>query len=223
MSQFKENVLHELQHVKLTDEKKQRIAQKVRNRNKHRSTSQRTYRIVLATFTLLAIGFSALIALNSQQRTATMQGAALQQDTVQWSFWSYLANDWVKGMLLLSFFVMLAMIIKRILRKKGYGLPVCIACGEIWSAKQARKLYWKNGQQIACPHCSKKLYRTQKSAQLAGMLNMPIPFMVIVLQAFDQFLIGLIFYMLSSVIFIYLLIPDIVKLQENDPSKEPLW
>ncbi|WP_409369256.1 TIGR04104 family putative zinc finger protein [Lysinibacillus sp. 38-6] len=224
MNQFKENVLHELQHVKLTDEKKQRIAQKVRNRRKHRSTSQRTYRIVLATFTLLAVGLSALIARNSQQRTATMQGAAVQHDTGQWSFWSYLANDWVKGMLLLSFFVIIAMIIKRILRKKGYGLPVCTACGEIWSAKQARKLYWKNyGQQNACPHCNKKLYRTQKSAQLAGMLNMPIPFMVIVLQAFDQFLIGLVFYMLSSVIFIYLLIPHIVKLQENDPSKEPLW
>ena len=222
MNQFKENVLQELQHVKLTDEKKQRIAQKVRNRSKQRS-SQRTYRIVLTTFTLLAIGFSVLIAFNSEQRTATMQGAALQQNTVQWSFWSYLANDWVKGILLVSFFVMLAWIMKRILHKKGFGLPVCIACGETWSAKQARKLFWKGGQQMVCPHCSKKLYRTQKSAQLAGMLNMPIPFMVIGLQAFDQFLIGLLFYAISSIIFIYLLIPDIVKLQENDPSNEPLW
>ncbi|MFJ5763757.1 TIGR04104 family putative zinc finger protein [Lysinibacillus sp. NPDC093210] len=222
MNQFKENVLHELQHVKLSEEKKQRIAQKVRAKSKHRSSSQLQYRIVLATFTLLAIGFSVLVSPKTEPRTRPLQGAALQQETERWSLWTLLELDWVKGLLLISIFVSIALIIKRILHKKGYGLPVCIECGEIWTAKQVRKLYWKNGQ-MECPHCRKKQYRTKKSVQLSAILNLPIPFIVFLNQAFDHFFIGIVFFIASSVIYHYLLLPDIVKLQEEDPTNEPLW
>lgn len=222
MNRFKENVLHELQHVKLSEEKKLRIAQKARAKSKSKSSGQHQYRIVLATFTLLAIGFSALMTQKSEQQTTPMQGAAIQQESERWTIWSVLEHDWVKGLLLICISVSIALIIKRILHKKGYGLPVCIACGENWSAKQVRKLYWKNGQ-IECPHCSKKQYRTKKSVQLSGLLNIPIPFIVFLGQVFDQFFIGILFFIASSVIFHYLLLPDIVKLQEDDPSNEPLW
>ncbi|MFJ5789648.1 TIGR04104 family putative zinc finger protein [Lysinibacillus sp. NPDC093197] len=222
MNQFKETVLHELQHVKLAEEKKKRIAQKAKAKSKHRSSSQQQYRIVLATFTLLAIGFSVLMSQKTEQRARHSQGAALQQETERWSLWTLLELDWIKGLLLISIFVSVALIIKRILHKKGYGLPVCVECGEIWSAKQVRKLYWKNGQ-MECPHCSKKQYRTKKSVQLSGLLNLPITFIVFLNLAFDHFLIGFIFFIASSVIYHYLLLPDIVKLQEEDPSNEPLW
>jgi CXXC-20-CXXC protein len=222
MNQFKENVLHELQHVKLSEEKKQRIAQKARAKSKHRSSSQLQYRIVLATFTLLAIGFSVLVSQKTEPRTRPLQGAALQQETERWSLWTLLELDWVKGLLLISIFVSIALIIKRILHKKGYGLPVCIECGEIWTAKQVRKLYWKNGQ-MECPHCRKKQYRTKQSVQLSAILNLPIPFIVFLNQVFDHFFIGILFFIASSVIYHYLLLPDIVKLQEEDPTNEPLW
>ncbi|TKI53762.1 hypothetical protein FC756_22285 [Lysinibacillus mangiferihumi] len=222
MNQFKKNVLNELQHVKLSAEKKQQIAQKARSRNRQKQNSQRQYRIVLATFTLLAIGFSVLVTLKTEHPTRTMQGATLQQETNRWSLWMLLEHDWIKGLVLLSLFVTIALWIKRILLKKGYGLPVCMACGEVWTAKLVRKYYWKNGQ-MSCPHCQKVHYRTKKSVQLNAFTNLPIPFMVFINYFFSNLLMGISFYIVSVAIYLYILIPVVIKLQEDDPSNEPLW
>lgn len=220
MNQFKEDVLNELRDVKLTDEKKQAIAQKARSKNKQRRSSPWQYRVVLATFTLFVIGFSYLLSHN--ENSGSHQAASLQQKSDTWSIWTFLQYDLVKGILLFSFLVGIALIIKRVLIKKGYGLPVCIECGETWSEKQARKMYRKNGQ-IECPYCGKKQYRTKKSMQVGGILTFPIPFFVFMQFVFDNITIGIIFFIVGVLIYYRLLAPYVFDLQEDDPINDPLW
>lgn len=220
MNQFKEDVLNELRDVKLTDEKKQAIAQKARSKGKRRSSSPWQYRVVLATFTIFVIGFSYLISQNKAKRTGNHQAAGVQTDT--WSLWTFLQYDLVRGILLFSLMVGVAFIVKRVLIKKGYGLPVCIECGETWSEKQARKMYRKNGQ-LECPYCGKKQYRTKKSMQMGGILTFPIPLMIFMQHFFDNISIGIIFYLAGVFIYYRLLAPYVFDLQEDDPINTPLW
>ncbi len=220
MNQFKEEVLKELRDVSLSDEKKLMIAQKARSKTKQRRSSPWQYRVVLATFTIFVIGFSYLLSHN--KNSGSHQAASLQQKSDTWSIWTFLQYDLVKGILLFSFLVGIALIIKRVLIKKGYGLPVCIECGETWSEKQARKMYRKNGQ-IECPYCGKKQYRTKKSMQVGGILTFPIPFFVFMQFVFDNITIGIIFFIVGVLIYYRLLAPYVFDLQENDPINDPLW
>lgn len=220
MNQFKEDMLKELHEVKLTDEKKQAIAQKARSKTKQRRSSPWQYRVVLATFTMLAIGFSYLLSQN--KHSGSNQAASVQQEADSWSLWTILQNEFVKGILLFSFLVGIALIVKGVLIKKGYGLPVCIECGETWSEKQARKMYRKNGQ-IECPYCGKKQYRTKKSMKMGGILTFPIPLMVFMHMIFNNISIGTIFFMAGVLIYYRLLAPYVFDLQEDDPINDPLW
>jgi len=220
MNQFKEEVLKELRDVSLSDEKKLMIAQKARSKTKQRRSSPWQYRVVLATFTIFVIGFSYLLSHN--KNSGSHQAASLQQESDTWSIWTFLQYDLVKGVLLFSFLVGIALIIKRVLIKKGYGLPVCIECGETWSEKQARKMYRKNGQ-IECPYCWKKQYRTKKSMQVGGILTFPIPFFVFMQFVFENITIGIIFFIVGVLIYYRLLAPYVFDLQENDPINDPLW
>lgn len=220
MNQFKEDVLHELRDIKLTDEKKQAIAQKARSKTKQRRSSPWQYRVVLATFTILAIGFSYLLSQN--KHSGSHQAANVQQEADTWSLWTILQNDFVKGIIIFSFMVGLAFFVKWVLIKKGYGLPVCIECGETWSEKQARKMYRKNGQ-IECPYCGKKQYRSKKSMKMGGILTFPIPLMVFMQLIFNNIAIGTIFFVAGVLIYYRLLAPYVFDLQEEDPINEPLW
>ncbi|MCL1699360.1 TIGR04104 family putative zinc finger protein [Lysinibacillus sp. Bpr_S20] len=220
MNQFKEDVLQELQDVKLTDEKKRMIAQKARSKTKQRRSSPWQYRVVLATFTLFVIGFSYLLSQN--KNSGRHQATSLQQETDTWSIWTFLQYDLVRGILVFSFMVGIAFFIKWVLIKKGYGLPVCIECGETWSGKHARKMYRKNGQ-LECPYCGKKQYRTKKSMQMSGILTFPFPFMVFMQFVFSNITIGIIFYLPSIIIYYRLLAPYVFDLQEDDPINDPLW
>jgi len=220
MNQFKEDVLQELRDIKLTDEKKQAIAQKARSKTKQRKSSPWQYRVVLATFTMLAISFSFLLSQN--KHSGSHQAASLQQEADSWSLWSILQNDIVKGILIFSFMVGLAFLVKWVLIKKGFGLPVCIECGETWSEKQARKMYRKNGQ-LECPYCGKKQYRTKKSMNMGGILAFPIPLMALMHSIFDNISIGTIFFMAGVLIYYRLLAPYVFDLQEDDPINDPLW
>ncbi|MFJ7183074.1 TIGR04104 family putative zinc finger protein [Lysinibacillus xylanilyticus] len=220
MNQFKEEVLKELRDVSLTDEKKLMIAQKARSKTKQRRSSPWQYRVVLATFTIFVIGFSYLLSHN--KNSGSHQAASLQPETDRWSLWTFLQYDLVKGILIFSFLVGIALIIKRVLIKKGYGLPVCIECGETWSEKQARKMYRKNGQ-IECPYCGKKQYRTKKSMKMGGILAFPIPLMALMQHFIDNFSIGLIFFFAGILIYYRLLAPYVFDLQEDDPINDPLW
>ncbi|MFJ8513566.1 TIGR04104 family putative zinc finger protein [Lysinibacillus xylanilyticus] len=220
MNQFKEEVLKELRDVSLTDEKKLMIAQKARSNTKQRRSSPWQYRVVLATFTIFVIGFSYLLSQN--KNLGSHQAASLQQKSDTWSIWTFLQYDLVKGILLFSFLVGIAFIIKWVLIKKGYGLPVCIECGETWSEMQARKMYRKNGQ-LECPYCGKKQYRTKKSMQVGGILTFPIPFFVLMQFVFDNITIGIIFFIVGVLIYYRLLAPYVFDLQENDPINDPLW
>ncbi|MFF2177821.1 TIGR04104 family putative zinc finger protein [Lysinibacillus sp. NPDC058147] len=220
MNQFKEDVLNELRDVKLTDEKKQAIAQKARSKNKQRKSSPWQYRVVLATFTIFVIGFSYLLSHN--KNSGSHQAASIQQEANTWSVWTFLQNDFVKGILLFSFFVGITFIIKRVLIKKGYGLPVCIECGETWSEKQARKMYRKNGQ-LECPYCEEKQYRTKKSMQMGGIIAFPVPFMSFMHYIFNNFTIGIIFFIVAILIYYRQLAPYVYNLQKDDPTNDPLW
>ncbi|MGE7945472.1 TIGR04104 family putative zinc finger protein [Lysinibacillus sp. NPDC093688] len=220
MNQFKEDVLKELRDVKLTDDKKQEIAQKARSKTKQRRSSPWQYRVVLATFTLFVIGFSYL--LSQTKNSGSHQAASLQQEADTWSLWTILQYDLVKGILIFSFMVGLAFFVKWVLIKKGYGLPVCIECGETWSEKQARKMYRKNGQ-IECPYCGKKQYRTKKSMQMGGILAFPIPLMALMQHFIDNISIGIIFFLAGVFIYYRLLAPYVFDLQEDDPINDPLW
>ncbi|MEY9979585.1 TIGR04104 family putative zinc finger protein [Lysinibacillus sp. RC79] len=220
MNQFKEDVLNELRDVKLTDEKKQAIAQKARSKTKQRRSSPWQYRVVLATFTIFVIGFSYLLSHN--KNSGSHQAASLQQEADTWSIWTFLQYDFVKGILIFSFMVGISLIIKRVLIKKGYGLPVCVECGETWSEKQARKMYRKNGQ-LECPYCGKKQYRTKKSMQMSGILTFPFPLMVFMQFVFVNITIGMIFFIAGVFIYYRLLAPYVFDLQEDDPINDPLW
>ncbi|GAB0169210.1 TIGR04104 family putative zinc finger protein [Lysinibacillus sp. CTST325] len=220
MNQFKEDVLNELQDVKLTDDKKQAIAQKARSKTKQRRSSPWQYRVVLATFTIFVIGFSYLLSHN--KNSGSHQAASLQQETDTWSLWTFLQYDLVRGILLFSFFVGIAFIIKRVLIKKGYGLPMCIECGETWSEKHARKMYRKNGQ-LECPYCGKKQYRTKKSMQMGGILAFPFPFISLMHFIFNNITIGIISLVVAVLIYYRQLAPYVFDLQEDDPTNDPLW
>ncbi|MFJ7886524.1 TIGR04104 family putative zinc finger protein [Lysinibacillus xylanilyticus] len=222
MNQFKEEVLKELRDVSISDEKKLMIAQKARSKTKQRRSSPWQYRVVLATFAIFVIGFSYLLSQNKVQRTGSHQAASLQQETDTWSIWTFLQYDLVRGILIFSFMVGIAFIVKRVLIKKGYGLPVCIECGETWSEKQARKMYRKNGQ-LECPYCGKKQYRTKKSMKMGGVLAFPIPLMALMQHFIDNFSIGIIFFLAGVLIYYRLLAPYVFDLQENDPTNDPLW
>lgn len=158
MNQFKEDVLKELQDVKLSQQRKQVIAEKARRKVQRKAGGQWTYRIVFTAFTIFVIGFSYILTQQEGQQSPGHQAASLQSDT--WHWWSLFASDYIRGMILLSIFIGATFIVKRYLLKKGYGLPVCIECGESWSEKDARKLYRKNSG-IVCPHCGQKQYRTK--------------------------------------------------------------
>jgi len=222
MNQFKEDVLKELQDVKLSEERKQMIAQKARSKRERRKSNPWQYRVVLATFTIFVIGFSYLLSQNKDQHTGSHQAASLKQEADTWSIWTFLQYDLVKGILLFSFLVGISFIIKRVLIKKGYGLPVCIECGETWSVKQSRKMYRKNGQ-LECPYCGKKQYRTRKSINMGGILTFPIPLMVFMHIVFDNISIGTIFFLAGAFIYYRLLAPYVFDLQEDDPMNDPLW
>jgi len=220
MNQFKEEVLKELQDVKLSQNRKQLIAEKARRKGKHKAGGQWTYRLVLATFTIFVIGFSYLLTQQKEQRTTSHQAATVQSETGNW--WSLLDSDYVRGILLLGFFIGASFIVKRVLVKKGYGLPVCIECGESWSDKGARKLYRKNSE-IVCPHCGKKQYRTKKSIQISGVMTMPVPLLIMLQHVFHNFFIGIIFFLVGMFFYHHQIAPYVFKLQEKDPMNEPLW
>ena len=220
MNQFKEDLLKELQDVKLSQQRKQLIADKARRQGQRKTGGEWTYRLVLATFTVFVIGFSYILTQQKEQSTTGQQAASTSSDT--WHCWSLFDSDYVRGMLLLGIFIGATFIVKRLLVKKGYGLPVCIECGESWSEKDARKLYRKNGE-IVCPHCGQKQYRTKKSIQISGVMTMPVPLLIMLQHVFQHFVIGLIFFLVGMFFYHHQIAPYVFKLQEKDPMNEPLW
>lgn len=117
MNQFKEDVLKELQDVKLSQQRKQVIAEKARRKVQRKAGGQWTYRIVFATFTIFVIGFSYILTQQKGQQSPGHQAASLQSDT--WHWWSLFASDYIRGMILLSIFIGATFIVKRYLLKKG--------------------------------------------------------------------------------------------------------
>lgn len=222
MNRFKEDVLRELKDIKLTDQKKREMAKKARLQNTMRRSGKWQSRIVLATFALCVFAFSYIYSQDEENKSGGLQGAALQYEKNTSNFWIFLEYDLMRGLLLLSFFICTTLIVKRILKKRGYGLPVCIECGENWSQKQARKLFWEN-RKIECSHCGKKQYRTKKSVQLGLLLNIPISLIAIISNFFDNFLVGITFYLVSVMIYYLRLVPYLFDLQEEDPTNDPLW
>ncbi|MFJ7732614.1 TIGR04104 family putative zinc finger protein [Lysinibacillus sp. NPDC097231] len=222
MNQFKEDVLRELQEVKLTDEKKQAIAQKARRKSTRRGSSPWQYRAVLTTFIIIVISFSFLLLQNKNQPLKTQHQTASQPEVDTSVMWVVLENDWFRGILLISLFMIVAIFTKLRLKKKRFGLPTCIQCGEKWALKQAHKFYWKNGE-IECPNCGKKQYRSKKSMQLAGMVNMHLPLIIFTHYFFDNLFIGIGCYLVGAIFLIYQITPYLFELQEDDPTNTPLW
>ena len=223
MTKFKVDLHRELQSLSLSKERKQQISTKAKtNTFRAKRQSEWKYRIVLATCTILALGFSYLLW---QQKdplpmNPSQTAASNQSDTT--TIWMELNNDFLKTIFLVSFFVLLYIYLKRRHKKRGKGLPVCVKCDEEWSYGEALKCSMKNGE-IPCPKCGQKQYRTKKSSQRGGMIGALIPFMILVSQVFNNSLIGVVVYF-SCLLFIYLSFsPYYVELQEEDPITEPLW
>ena len=220
MNQFKKDLNHELQAVVLSQDKKRLIATKAKVEVKKHSRKKRInwqYRFVLTTFTLLSLGFGYLL-LHQGESAGKLQGAAPVEPGVT-SIWSMLNQDFLKIILLISFFIALRFVIKRRLQKKGNGLPVCVECGEEWSFREALKQCMKNSN-ITCPYCSHKQYRTKKSSLKANLFNIPIPFMVVVPHLFDNFLSGIVVYLFCAAYLLLSLNPYFMELQEKDSINE---
>lgn len=228
MNRFKEDVLREIKDVKLTDQKKREIAKKARMKGKVKRSGGWQYQIALVTFTLCAIAFSYLFTQDDGQRMGSHQGAAIQKDVDSSLIWTFLEFDLVKVFLLFVIHFGITFLIKYILKKRNYGLPVCIQCGEIFSHKQARNLFWKNNvKPIVCSHCGKKQYRTNRSMQLNLAITIPITSTLALSNTFfDNFWMGIGLYLVCFFMYHYQLGSYLFVLQENDPMKEhqkPLW
>ncbi|CAM3212037.1 TIGR04104 family putative zinc finger protein [Filibacter tadaridae] len=221
MSQFKKDLLRELQPMSLSAEKKQLIATKSKAKvhNQKRRVNWQ-YRIVLATFTVFALGFGYL--LRQQGDSANSLQGASPDEALTTINWSILDNDILKTILFFSFFIVLRFLLKRGLRKRGKGLPVCVECGEEWSYREALKQSMKNGG-TTCPYCTKKQYRTKKSVKKTAMLNFFIPFITLVPHLFTNILLGIVVYAICAAYMLFSLSPYYMELQEDDPINEPFW
>ena len=223
MNQFKKDLNHELQAVVLSQEKKQLIATKAKAEVKKHSQKKWInwqYQFVLTAFTFLLLGFGYLL-LQQGESISGLQGAAPFEPTTSIN-WSMLNHDFVKIIIFIVFFVVLRTVIKKRIQKNGKGLPVCVECGEGWSFRDALKQCMKNGN-ITCPNCSHKQYRTKKSSLKVNLLNIPIPFMVVVPHLFDNYLLGIAAYLFCAAYLLFSLNPYFMELQENDSINESLW
>ncbi|MCG7336857.1 hypothetical protein MHZ95_16480 [Sporosarcina sp. ACRSM] len=221
MNQFKNDLYHELQSISLSKEQKQRMVLKAKSkayRQKRRLHWQ--YRFVLATFTVFALGFGYLLWQQNDFSSKTSNAASPETGTVM--SWSILNSDFGKAILIIVFFLGLRLFLKRRLQKKGISLPVCVSCCEEWSHKEALKQSMKN-REMTCPHCGQKQYRTKKSALRGGMLNLFIPFFIIMPQLFEHIFIGLFVYIACVAYLQISLSPYYIELQEKDPINDPLW
>ena len=205
----------------LSQEKKQQIAMKAKNKkHSQKKHVHWQYRFVLTAFMVLSLSFGYLLW-QQGEFTGRLQGAApIEPGTT--TNWSMLNHDFFKIILLISFFIILRLVIKRRLQKKGKGLPVCVECGEEWSFREALKKCMKNSN-ITCPYCGHKQYRTKKSALKANLLNIPIPFLIIIIQLFDNPLLGVVVYLSCAAYLVLSLNPYFVELQEKDPINESLY
>lgn len=220
MNQFKKDLHGELEGMSLSEEKKQFIAMKAKAKNnRQQGRSHWQYRLILTVFTMLSLGFG-YILWQQKESVDRLQGAAPTEPEPTMS-WSMLNHDFWKIILLISFFVMLRMVIKKRLQKKGKGLPVCVECGEEWTFREATKQSWKSSE-VTCPYCTQKQYRTKKSALKGNLLNIPIFSMMFALQffVFDSFLLGLVVYLACAIYFLFSLYPYFMELQKTDPSNE---
>ena len=221
MNQFKEDLNRELQSVSLSKEKKQLIATKAKAKlHSQKKRINWQYRFVLATFTIFAIGFSYLLW--QQEDSASKSQGAAPIEPITTTTWSMLNNDFLKAVLYISFFIILRDLIKRRLQKSGKGLPVCVECGEEWSYREALKQSMKNTK-MTCPYCGQIQYRTKKSRLKGGMLNILIPFMIIVPHLFDNILLGTVVHVSCAAYVMFSLSPYYLELQKKDSINDPLW
>lgn len=221
MNQFKEDLNRELQSVSLSNEKKQLITTKAKAKlHSQKKRINWQYRFVLATFTIFAIGFSYLLW--QQEDPASKSQGAAPIEPVTTTNWLILNNDFLKAILFISFFIILRILIKRSLQKSGKGLPVCVECGEEWSYREALKRSMKN-REMTCPYCNQKQYRTKKSLLKGGMLNILIPFTIIVPQLFDNILLGIAVHLFCAAYVMFSLSPYYLELQKKDSINDPLW
>jgi CXXC-20-CXXC protein len=207
--------------MSLSKEQKQRIVLKAKSKaHRQKKRLQWRYRFVLATFMVFALGFGYLLWQQNDFSSKTSNAATSESETVM--SWSILNSDFGKALLIIGFFLGLRMFLKRRLQKKGKSLPVCVGCYEEWSHKEALKQSMKN-REMTCPHCGQKQYRTKKSALKGGMLNLFIPFFVIIPQLFEHIFIGLLVYIACVAYLQTSLNPYYIDLQEKDPVNDPLW
>lgn len=221
MNQFKRDLNYELRTVALSQEKKQLIATNAKAKKyNQKKRIHWQYRFVLTAFTLLSLGFGYLLW-QQGKLAGRLQGAAPIEPGTTMN-WSILNHDISKVILLIGFFVLLRTVIKKRLQKNSKGLPVCVECGEEWTFREALKQCMKNSN-ITCPYCGHKQYRTKKSALKANLLNIPIPISIIIIQLFDNSLLGVAVCLSCAAYLVLSLNPYFVELQEKDSINETLW
>ncbi|GLC88838.1 TIGR04104 family putative zinc finger protein [Lysinibacillus piscis] len=211
MSRFKKDILYELHNVKLTEDRKQIIIQQAHQKRPQRKQHSWHYRAVLLAFTIGLVFFGYLLTQTSTQRTAS-------QPTI--TSWNPFVTDMVKGVCILCFIVGATIILKRVDYKRGIDLPSCIACGEQWSVKQARRVAMSNDNSVTCPYCQKKQYRVMGQKRWMNRLYILIPITIFCMNMFQHFWIGIAFYGIGALWWIYYTTPYSYDLQEEE---KPLW
>ena len=216
MNQIKKDLEKELRTVTLSDEKKRHILGKM-NRKKRGDWS---YRLVLATFTIFMVGFGFLL-LQSANDLDEVTGTTKPEERISAVNRAF-DSDWWKVILLIGLFIIIRVIVKRSLDKKGKGLPVCIKCGEEWSYREALKMSMKN-EAVTCPYCGKKQYKTRKSTGKISTLNFLIPLGILVAQFFNHILLGYFIHSAGAIWLMLVLTPYLMEFQEDDPIVKPLY
>ena len=216
MNQIKKDLEKELRTVTLSDEKKRHILGKM-NRKKGGDWS---YRLVLAMFTIFMVGFGFLL-LQSANNLDEVTSTTTSEERIS-AVNGVFDSDWWKVILLIGLFIIIRVIVKRSLDKKGKGLPVCIKCGEEWSYREALKMSMKN-ESVICPCCGKKQYKTRKSTGKINILNFLIPLGILVAQFFNHILLGYFIHSAGTIWLMLMLTPYLMEFQEDDPIVKPLY
>lgn len=215
MNRIKKELEKELQSITLSEKRKQTILKKM-HRKKHMNWS---YRFALSIFMIFSVSFGLLLL---QQKNVVKEATTTTEPMTNLIFISLFTSDWGKSVILIGIFIGIRIFGKRLLLKRGKGLPACIKCKEEWPYREALKISMRN-EEIICPNCSKKQYKTRKSSMKVSMFTFLIPLGILIAQVFNHILLSYLIHVTGTMWLILTLTPYLIEFQEDDPMLKPLY
>lgn len=219
MNDIKDRLRADLERFTLSQEKKRDIAQLAKEKANVRSRSNWTYRVVLVLATILALSFSYNLIKRPMENGELSTGATDQVIDA-----ALLGKPLIPYVLFMIIYIIVFLIINDRYQKKGKELPKCVHCHEQWTFKESLKRSFK-GNEVTCPSCEGKQYKTRKSVRQLNYYTLAIPFGILLAQApwgVNAFLAYLIFVFFVLLLMVYFA-PYTIRLQKDDPLLKPWY